>query len=127
MLSPAALVKKSKPSLAAMVSRAQGQLVRIKEEASEIADKAVNSTASLGSFGLAYYVRRRIQLKGKRVTFDKAGKFDVFLISGAALMIAGISPFLGEAGRVVANVGAGVASAGLVDTIDKIATDHHTS
>lgn len=124
---PANLARKSRTSLASMAHRARLQLDRIKDDKEEIETKVLSSTTALGTFGLGHYVRRRLQLKGKRISFDKAGKIDAFAVTGAAMMIAGISPWLGDAGKIVAQAGAGLCSAGLVDTINRMAEEHHAA
>lgn len=114
-----------KDELAKKWANLKGRLARVAKEGQAIAMKGMQVAANLGGFAAAYYWRRRRQLAGKAVTFDKKGRVDAFFWPGLAVAAFGITPLSGEAGPYVAALGSGVAAAGTVDFIDKMARDHH--
>jgi hypothetical protein len=78
-----------------------------------------------GTFAVAYYARKRLQLAGKRVTFDAAGRIDGFFWPGLALTIVGSTPVLKEAGPFAMGAGIGMMCAGVTGVADQLAKDHH--
>lgn len=133
MTTTAAVAEKkfSKEQLARKWASLKGQLQKAQEVGTEMASRTFSGMAGLGTFSLAYYYRRRRQLAGKRVTFDKGkdgalnGRADAFFWTGLGIAALGITPLAGDAGRHVVSAGIGMASAGSVDFLDKLAEDHH--
>lgn len=115
----------SKEKLAQKWANLKGRLSRAAKQGEEIARRAMVGVTTVGAFAAAYYWRRRRQLAGKGVTFDKKGKVDAFFWPGLVVAAFGVTPFSGEAGPYVTALGSGVACAGTVDYIDQMAKDHH--
>jgi hypothetical protein len=103
----------------------RGQLSRAQEvTASTVKNLAVSGTV-VASFSLSYYARRRLQLKGKRVTFDAKGNIDAFFWPGLVAALVGSTPLLGEASPYLMASGVGAMCSGATSMIDKIAEEHH--
>ncbi len=124
MLSSQAISKYSKGQLASKWKAMSSRLANIRKETEETTDKVMVSGAQFGSFAVGRYAQQRMVLAGKRTTLDKAGKFDAFLLGGAAVALFGISPLSGKSGRHVAAAGTGLACVGATPFIDKLAAEH---
>lgn len=120
-----AVSKYSKEELAKKWANLKNKLSRVRDEAEVMGQKTFTGLSTWGTFSLAYYARRRRQLAGKSVTFDKKGRVDAFFWPGLAVAVFGVTPFSGSAGPYVTGAGAGIMCAGSVDFIDKMAKDHH--
>lgn len=103
----------------------KNRLSRVAKEGEAIAMKTAQVGTNLGGFAVAYYWRRRRQLAGKKITFDKKGRVDAFFWPGLGIAAFGVTPLSGEAGPYMAALGSGVAAAGMTDFIAKMAQDHH--
>lgn len=114
-----------KETLARKWASLKSRMSNLQKAAERTATNVMVSGTTFGSFGLAYYLRRRRQLAGKGVTFDKKQKVDAFFWPGLAVAIAGATPLLGDAGRYAGAAGVGLMCAGSVDYIDGLAKEHH--
>lgn len=97
----------------------------IQKAAAETTENVVVSGTTFGTFSLAFYLRQRRKLAGKRNTFDKKGKVDAFFWPGLAIAIAGATPLLGKAGRYAGAGGVGLMCAGSTDYLSEMAKEHH--
>lgn len=105
----------------------RNKLARGQAVVEESLEKVGTTAATYGSFAALFYLHERRRLKGKRNTFDKAGKFNAYFWPGLAAAVIGVTPLAGKAGRYLAGAGVGAMAVGSVPAIQKLAAEHHAS
>lgn len=124
MISQTSVSKYSRGQWASRWKSLHNRMMKVQQSTEHTVEKAAVSLTSFGVYSGAYYAKRRLELAGKRTSFDKKGRFDVFLLGGLALTVLGISPFAGKYDRGVAAAGVSLMSVGAAPHIDKLAQEH---